>query len=70
MRFMFIVKATRESEAGVRPGGRLLAEMARYHDELLRAGVRLDASALRSSGAPMASRRWVSSDRRTAGNTR
>ncbi len=49
MRFMFILKATRESEAGIRPGGKLLAEMARYHDELLRAGVLLDASALQSS---------------------
>lgn len=49
MRFMIIVKATRESEAGVMPGEVLLAEMARYHEELARAGVLLDGSGLQPS---------------------
>jgi hypothetical protein len=31
MRFMIIVKATQDSEAGVMPDEKLLAEMARYH---------------------------------------
>ena len=39
MRFMIIVKATRDSEAGVMPPEHLLAEMAAYHGELAKAGV-------------------------------
>lgn len=49
MRFMIVVKATRESEAGVMPGEALLAQMAAYHEELAKAGVLLDASGLRPS---------------------
>lgn len=46
MRFMIIVKANQDSEAGVMPGEDLLAEMAAYHEELAKAGVLLDASGL------------------------
>jgi len=49
MRFMIIVKATRDSEAGVMPEKKLFAEMARYHEELQKAGVLLDASGLQPS---------------------
>jgi len=49
MRFMIIVKATRDSEAGVLPEEKLIAEMAKYHEELQRAGMLLDASGLRPS---------------------
>lgn len=49
MRFMLIVKATRDSEAGVMPDERLIAEMATYHEELARAGVLLDGSGLQPS---------------------
>ena len=50
MRFMIIVKATKDSEAGVMPTDeKLLAEMATYHEELARAGVLLDASGLQAS---------------------
>ena len=49
MRYMIIVKATRDSEAGVMPGERLLAAMADYHEQLARAGVLLDASGLQPS---------------------
>jgi hypothetical protein len=49
MRFMIIVKATRDSEAGVMPEEKLIAEMAEYHEELAKAGVLLDASGLQSS---------------------
>ena len=49
MRFMIIVKATPESEAGVMPGDALLNAMADYHGELARAGVLLDASGLHPS---------------------
>ncbi|MGH8727708.1 MAG: YciI family protein [Burkholderiales bacterium] len=49
MRFMIIVKATRDSEAGVMPEEKLMAEMATYHEELVKAGALVDASGLQSS---------------------
>jgi len=49
MRFMIIVKATRDSEAGVMPEEKLMAEMAAYHEELAKAGVLLDANGLQPS---------------------
>jgi hypothetical protein len=49
MRFMIIVKATHDSEAGVMPEEKLIAEMAQYHEELAQAGVLLDASGLQPS---------------------
>jgi hypothetical protein len=47
MRFMIIVKATRDSEAGVMPEEERFVEMASYHEELARAGLLLDASGLK-----------------------
>jgi hypothetical protein len=49
MRFMILVKATKDSEAGVMPGKKLMADMATYHGELTKAGVLLDANGLQSS---------------------
>jgi len=49
MRFMIIVKATRESEQGVMPGEALIAAMADYHEQLAQAGVLLDAAGLQPS---------------------
>ena len=49
MRFMIIVKATKDSEAGVMPDEQLIAEMANYHEELQKAGALLDASGLQPS---------------------
>lgn len=49
MRFMIIVKATRDSEAGVRPPEKLFADMASHHEELQKAGMLLDASGLQPS---------------------
>jgi hypothetical protein len=49
MRYMIIVKATPESEAGCMPGEDLFAAMADYHGELARAGVLLDGSGLHPS---------------------
>ena len=46
MRFMIMVKANKESEAGVMPEEKLIAAMANYHEELAKAGVLLDASGL------------------------
>jgi hypothetical protein len=47
MRFMIIVKATQDSEAGVMPEEQDMARMAAYHEELAKAGVLLDGSGLR-----------------------
>jgi hypothetical protein len=49
MRFMMIVKASKESEAGVMPEEKVLADMARYNEELVKAGVMLDGSGLQPS---------------------
>ena len=49
MRFMIIVKATRDSEAGKQPPESLFAEMAAYHEELEKAGVLVDGSGLQAS---------------------
>lgn len=49
MRFMIIVKASLDSEAGKMPPENLFAEMAKYHEELSNAGMLLDASGLRAS---------------------
>jgi len=49
MRFMILVKATRDSEAGKMPPESLLAEMGKYHEELQRAGLLVDGSGLKPS---------------------
>jgi hypothetical protein len=49
MRFMILIKANADSEAGVLPDERLMAPMVDYHEELARAGVLLDASGLQPS---------------------
>ncbi len=49
MRFMIIVKATKDSEAGVMPPDSLIAEMATYHEKLAKAGILVDGSGLQAS---------------------
>jgi hypothetical protein len=49
MRYMIIVKASADSEAGVMPPASLLAEMGAFHEELARAGVLLDGAGLRAT---------------------
>ena len=49
MRFMVIVKATPESESGALPSGEVLAEMGRYNEELVKAGVMLAGEGLQPS---------------------
>ncbi|HEX8212372.1 MAG TPA: YciI family protein [Longimicrobium sp.] len=46
MRFMMMVKASRDTEAGVLPGEDLLAAMGKYNEELAKAGVLLAAEGL------------------------
>lgn len=49
MRVMVIVKATRNSEAGVMPGEALMAEMGKFNEELVKAGVMLAGEGLHPS---------------------
>lgn len=49
MRFMIIIKATNESEAGVMPSQQLLSEMGRFNEELVNAGVMLAGDGLHPS---------------------
>ena len=55
MRFMMIVKANKDSEAGKMPSEQLLSAMGKYNEELLKAGVLLDLAGLEpsSKGARM-----------------
>jgi len=43
MRFMVIVEATKDSEAGVMPSQKLLADMGKFNEELANAGIMLAA---------------------------
>ncbi len=49
MRFMVIVKATKESEAGVMPSQQLMDEMGKFNEELVKAGILLAAEGLQPS---------------------
>ena len=49
MRFMVIVKASKQSEAGEMPSQQLLAEMTAYNEELVKAGVLLAGEGLHPS---------------------
>ena len=49
MRVMVIVKATKDSEAGVLPSQQLLTEMGKYNEELVKAGVLLAGEGLQAS---------------------
>ena len=49
MRFMVIVKATKESEAGVMPSEQLMTEMGNYNEELVKAGVMMAGEGLHPS---------------------
>ena len=49
MRFMVMVKATKDSEAGVMPSEKLLADMGKFNEELVKAGVLLAGEGLHPS---------------------
>ena len=49
MRFLVMVKATEESEAGVMPSTELLTEMGKYNEELVKAGIMLSGDGLHPS---------------------
>lgn len=49
MKFMILVKATKDSEAGKMPPDSLIAEMVGFHEEMAKAGILVDGSGLRDS---------------------
>lgn len=49
MKFMILVKATKDSEAGKLPPDSLIAEMVGFHEEMAKAGVLVDGAGLRAS---------------------
>jgi hypothetical protein len=63
MRFMVMVKATKDSEAGVMPSEQLLTEMGKYNEELVKAGIMLSGEGLQSSSK--GARVKFSGDKRT-----
>src|SRR5688572_10884111 len=63
MRFMVIVKADKQSEAGVMPTEEQLAEMGKYNEELVKAGVMLAGEGLHPSSK--GARVRFSGDKRT-----
>jgi hypothetical protein len=63
MRFMVIVKATKESEGGAPPDAKLLAEMGKFNEELVKAGILLSAEGLHASSK--GARVRFSGDKRT-----
>jgi hypothetical protein len=62
MRFMILVKADKDSEAGVLPDKKLLTDMGKYNEELVKAGVLLAAEGLHptSKGARV---KWSGAER-------
>ena len=63
MRFMILVKATRDSEAGVMPDEKLLTDMGKFNEELVKAGVMLAGEGLHPSSK--GARVRFSGDKRT-----
>ena len=63
MRFMILVKANKDSEAGVMPSEQLLVEMGKFNEELVKAGVMLAGEGLHPSSKGVRVR--FSGDRRT-----
>jgi hypothetical protein len=49
MKFLILVKATKDSEAGVMPSEKLLTEMGKYNEELVKAGILLAGEGLHPS---------------------
>ena len=49
MRFMVIVKANKDSEAGVMPSEEMLGAMAKFNEEMVKAGIMLDGNGLQPS---------------------
>ncbi|AUX35727.1 MULTISPECIES: YciI family protein [Sorangium] len=63
MRFMILIKATKDSEAGVMPSEQLLTEMGKFNEELVKAGVMVAGDGLHPSSK--GARVRFSGDKRT-----
>jgi hypothetical protein len=63
MRFMVLVKASKDSEAGAMPSEEMLAAMAKFNEEMVKAGVMLDGNGLQPSSK--GARVRFSGDKRT-----
>lgn len=63
MRFMIIIKATKDSEAGVMPSEQLLTEMGKFNEELVKAGIMVAGDGLHPSAK--GARVRFSGDKRT-----
>lgn len=63
MRFMMLLKASRDSEAGVMPSMELIDAMGKYNQEMVKSGVLLDAAGLQASSK--GARIQFSGDKRT-----
>ena len=63
MRFMVMVKATKDSEAGKMPSEELLSAMAKFNEEMVKAGIMLDGNGLQASSK--GARVRFSGDKRT-----
>jgi len=63
MKFMMIVKANKDSEAGIMPSEELLSAMGKYNEQLMKAGVLLELAGLQPSSKGVRIR--ISGDKRT-----
>ncbi|MGK4000546.1 YciI family protein [Sorangium sp. So ce1024] len=63
MRFMILIKATKDSEAGVMPSEQLLTEMGKFNEELVKAGIMVAGDGLHPSAK--GARVRFSGDKRT-----
>ena len=59
MRFMVIVKASKDSEAGALPDQKLLADMGNFNEELVKAGIMLAGEGLQPSSKRAIEKGWV-----------
>jgi hypothetical protein len=63
MRFLMMVKASKDSEAGVMPGEALLSQMAKFNEQMVKAGIMVDGAGLQ--GSAKGARIHISGDKRT-----
>jgi hypothetical protein len=63
MRFLMMVKASKDTEAGVMPEEELLAQMGRFNEEMIKAGIMVDGAGLQASAK--GARIHISGSRRT-----
>ena len=68
MRFMIIVKASQDSEAGVMPSEELMTAMGNYNEELVKAGILIECDGLQPSSK--GARVRFSGDQRTVSTAR